>query len=188
MADRITKQNYRQVLEHESKLANQKMRRLEKSGLKSDAYGKALNYFENNAPDKRTQNRFSSSNKLTFAEAQRELGAIRAFNRDKSSTQTGIKQTIVNREAGTKAVLGRMNSTQINALYDVFNSGAYARAMEVYQYGSDSVAEIFAREVRKRKNKLDTDDLIDVLDEWAEAGTGDIVDLERMLKTYHEQF
>lgn len=182
-----TKENIYEILAHESKLANQKLRRLEKSGLRSDAYGMALNYFDSQ-PDKvkRTENRFTSSKTLTFQQAQRELGAIRRFNRDKSSTPTGIKQTIVNRIAGTKAVFGRMSNTQVNALYDVINSGAYNRAMEVYSYGSDAIIDVLATEVRRRKNKLDVDDLIDVLDEWAEAGTGDLVDLERMLGVYRD--
>lgn len=115
-------------LKSATKRANQRLVRLEQRDEKTFAYQKAENDIRNILGKETGKVRFDVRKNMSFGEMEKQLKYANKFNNSVSSTVSGIKKTIKKRD---KTILKKYGTKDMSALYRIFASESYHKAIEL---------------------------------------------------------
>lgn len=119
----------RAELRSAAKRANQRMVRLERSGIKSFALKIAQNDIQNVIGRKGKKRFIENTKKMSYADVEKELKYVQKFLNSASSTVTGIKKYVGKRSRTLVKKYG-VNPEKLNDLYKIFNSEDYKKMIE----------------------------------------------------------
>lgn len=168
-----------------SRLANQRMATLEKSNLKTFAYGIAQNDIRQRRgltkkAAKGRHLRFATGKaieSMTFQEQQQEYARALKFINSESSTITGVREYVENRLGafGEQFDVSGLGKQQMNRIFKVISGGSYQRLLELMVLDSDQIIDTI---VEASRSKLTIREINTILNDFAASGSTDWAELD----------
>lgn len=168
-----------------SRLANDRLRALEKAGIKTFSYKTAQNYAKTQGRSK-AKPRFKSGAGMTYNQMETEYKQIVKFLGAETSTVSGMETAVSNMlegftrteaEGGFGFDISGLNKRQLNRLWKTLSSGQWRDIQEAYgSVSSDEIIEsiisgvrddMTIRELKKVMDAIEADMDDDTLD-WAD--------------------
>lgn len=185
----LTKGELRSELSKVSRLANDRLRSLEKSGVKTFAYGTAKNYAKTQGRST-SRPRFSSGAGMTYNEMQKEYKQAVKFLKSETSSVSGMEAATRNMAEAfdTQFDISGLNKRQLNRLYKTLSSGQWRDIQEAYgQVASEEIIESMIKGIRDGMTIRDLKNVLSSIEADMQNDSLDWADFDRRFTKYYAQ-
>lgn len=170
-----------------ARLANDRLRSLEKAGVKTFAYGTAKNYAKTQGRST-ARPRFRSGARMNYNQMQQEYKNIVKFLKAETSTVSGMEKATKNMAEAFDAGFDTegLNKRQLNRLYKTLSSGKWRDIQEAYgQVASEEIIDSLIKGVRDGMTIRDLKNVLNTIERDMSDESLDWADFdERFTKEY----
>lgn len=172
-----------------ARLANDRLRSLEKQGIKTFAYGTAKNYAKTQGRST-AKPRFSSGKGMTYNEQQQEYKELVKFLRSETSTVSGMTAATKNMMSafGEQFDISGLNKRQLNRLWKTLSSGQWRDIQEAYgAVSSDEIIDSVIKGIRDGMTIRDIKKVLGSIEGDLADDSLDWADFDRRFTKYYAQ-
>lgn len=172
-----------------ARLANDRLRSLEKQGIKTFAYGTAKNYARTQGRST-AKPRFSSGKGMSYDEQDKEYKEIVKFLGSKTSTVSGMTEATKNmvKSFGVQFDITRLNKRQLNRLWKTLSFGQWRDIQEAYgAVSSDEIIESVIKGIRDSMTIRDIKNVFGSIERDLGDESLDWADFDRRFTKYYAQ-
>ena len=172
-----------------ARLANDRLRSLEKQGIKTFAYGTAKNYAKTQGRST-AKPRFSSGKGMSYNEQQQEYKELVKFLRSETSTVSGMTAATKNMMSafGEQFDISGLNKRQLNRLWKTLSSGQWRDIWEANrQVASGEIIESIISGIRDGMTIRDIKKVLDTIERDVQDESLDWADFDRRFTKYYAQ-
>ena len=172
-----------------SRLANDRLRSLEKAGINTFSYGVAKNYAKTQGRST-AKPRFASGKGMSYNQMQQEYKQIVKFLKSETSTVSGMEAATQNMAESFEAgfdVKG-LNKRQLNRLYKTLSSGQWRDILEAYgQVSSEEIIDSIIKGIRDGMTIRDLKNVLKSIERDMGDESLDWSDFDRRFTKYYAQ-
>lgn len=172
-----------------SRLANDRLRSLEKAGIKTFSYGTAKNYAKTQGRNT-AKPRFSSGAGMNYNQMEKEYKQVVKFLGSETSTVSGMEKSVKNMtEAfGEQFDISGLNKRQLNRLWKTLSSGQWRDIWEANrQVASGEIIESIISGIRDGMTIRDIKHVLDTIERDMQDESLDWADFDRRFTKYYAQ-
>lgn len=172
-----------------SRLANDRLRSLERAGIKTFSYGVAKNYAKTQGRST-AKPRFSSGKGMSYNEMQQEYKQVVKFLKSETSTVSGMEAATQNmaESLGNWLDISDLNKRQKNRLFKTLSSGQWKDVWEAYQQvASEEIIESIKKGIKDGMTIRDLKNVLSSIEADIQDESLDWADFDRRFTKYYAQ-
>ena len=185
----MTKGELASELSKVSRLANDRLRSLERAGIKTFSYGVAKNYAKTQGRST-SKPRFSSGAGMSYNEMEKEYKQAVKFLKSETSSVSGMEAATRNMAEAFEANfdITVLNKRQLNRLYKTLSSGQWRDIQEAYgQVASEEIIESMIKGIRDGMTIRDLKNVLSSIEADMQNDSLDWADFDRRFTKYYAQ-